>query len=242
VAALTIDLNWFRCPHGYRLVHARQAALEVGDRPETYPDEDWIVPASSERVFYRPLDKYDMLYMAFAKLGTPEKLLEFINLYGPLTRTSPGRGDSIVGRLKSSRRFLDLLSSKKYGPKKLASRFNSHVRESIADGYEKAAKEPLPKDYDFGTLNVLVGTADIVADPRRGIQLRTTTDTLLGGLWWQLAQKLSGETTIQSCRYCSTPFETGPGTGRHFDATFCCDEHKVRFFSLARSKRMARKR
>ena len=85
--------------------------------------------------------------------------------------------------------------------------------------------------------NELVGMADIVADAKRGIQLRITTDTLIGGLWWQLAQKLSGETNIQRCRYCSAPFETGPGTGRHVDAAFCSNEHKVRFFSLARSKR-----
>jgi hypothetical protein len=87
----------------------------------------------------------------------------------------------------------------------------------------------------------LVGTADIIADPRRGIQIRITTETLIGGLWWQLAQKLSGETNIQICRYCNAPFETGPGTGRHLDATFCCTEHKVRYFSLARTKKKKRK-
>jgi hypothetical protein len=101
----------------------------------------------------------------------------------------------------------------------------------------RRTNEPLPKDYDFGDLSQLVGTADIVADLARGIHIRITTDALIGGLWWQLAKKLSGETNIQFCRYCNSPFETGPGTGRHLDATFCCNEHKVRYYSLARTKK-----
>jgi hypothetical protein len=34
---------------------------------------------------------------------------------------------------------------------------------------------------------------------------------LIGGLWGQLAQKLAGETNIQICRYCNSPFVMGPG-------------------------------
>ena len=38
------------------------------------------------------------------------------------------------------------------------------------------------------------------------------------------------------CRYCETVFLVGPGTGRRMDALFCCDEHRVRYNSLKRSK------
>ena len=240
MALLRIDLEWFRCPKGYRLVHAREFARAQGENPSSYPDEDWIVPNSDERVAYRPLDEYDLLCVAFAKLKTPNDLLGFIDLYGPLIDTLPVWGDSVSSRLRQSRRFYELLSCKDRGPRKLASVFNAQVRASHARSNE-AIGEALPKDCDHGELNQLVGTADIVADLARGIQIRITTEALIGGLWWQLAQKLSGETNIQICRYCNSPFETGPGTGRHLDATFCCDEHKVRYFSLARTKRKKRK-
>jgi hypothetical protein len=180
-----------------------------------------------------------VLCVAFSKLKTSADLLEFISLYGPLTRSSPLWGDP-VGFLRTSRRFYELLTSKNRGAKKLASVFDAQAKAGLTRSYESRG-ERLPKDYDFGELTQLVGTAEIVADSARGIQIRITTDALIGGLWWQLAQKLSGETNIQMCRYCNSPFETGPGTGRHFDATFCCDEHKVRYFSLARTKKKNRK-
>jgi hypothetical protein len=239
VALLRIALDWFRCPKGYRLVRAKEVARALGQHPSSYPDEDWVVPNSEERVGYRPLDKYDLLCVAFSKVKTPDDLLGFIDLYGPLTRSSPVWGDSVPGCLRSSRRFYELLICKDRGPKRLASVFNAQVKAGLARAYEDA-EVPLPKDYDHGELNQSVGTADIVADLARGIQIRITTEVLIGGLWWQLAQKLSGETNIQICRYCNSPFETGPGTGRHLDAAFCCNEHKVRYFSLARTKRKRR--
>jgi hypothetical protein len=240
MTVLRIDLDWYRCPTGYRLVHAREVARASGENPEHYPNDDWIVPNGNERVLYRPLDENDMICIAFAKLSSPESLLQFIKLFGPLTRSSPQWGDSVAGCLRLARRFYELLSCKDRGHKKLASIFNSQVQASFARAYERDVKSPLPKDYNFGESNELIGIADIVADPRRGIQLRITTDTLIGGLWWQLAQKLSGETNIQICRYCSAPFETGPGTGRHIDSKFCSNEHKVRYFSLDRTKRKKR--
>jgi hypothetical protein len=240
VALLRIDLEWFRCPKGYRLIHARELARAQGEDPKTYPNEDWVVPNTEERVSYRPLDEFDLLCVAFSKLKTPDDLLGFIELYGPIAQSSPVWGDSVPGFLRSARRFYELLTCKNRGAKRLASVFNAQVKASLARAHE-ASGEPLPKDHDFGELNQLVGTADLVADATRGIQIRITTNALIGGLWWQLAQKLSGETNIQICRHCNIPFETGPGTGRHLDATFCSNEHKVRYFSLARTKSKNRK-
>jgi hypothetical protein len=236
MTALNIDLDWFRCPNGYRIVRARDVARELKEDPRPYPDEDWIIPNSSQRVNYRPLDENDMIYVAFSKLKTPQSLLEFVYSYGPLTGSSPQWGDSVAGCLRSARRFYELLSCKEKGHRALASLFNVQERESIIRSYGKSGAS-MPKDYDFGILNRMIGTADIVAHPVRGIQIRITTEALIGGLWWQLAQKLSGATNIRICRHCSAPFEAGPGTGRHVDANFCCDEHKVRYFSLARTSR-----
>jgi hypothetical protein len=49
------------------------------------------------------------------------------------------------------------------------------------------------------------------------------------------AQKLS-VVAARTCQYCSSLFESGPGTGKYIDAKFCSNEHKVRYFSLARTK------
>jgi hypothetical protein len=234
MATVSIELDWFRCPNGYRIVHAAEIARACDEDPKSYPDEDWIVPNGDERVSYRPLDKNDMICVAFSRVRTPESLLGFIELYGPLTRSSPQWGDSIPGCLRWARQFYDLLSCKEKGPRKLATVFNSQVCESIGRGFKRGGGQAPLRYYDFGTLNQLIGTTELVADHARGVQLRITTDVLIGGLWWQLAQKLSGGTNIRTCRHCSTLFETGPGTGRHIDANFCCDEHKVKYFSAAR--------
>jgi hypothetical protein len=239
MATVSIEFESFRCPKGYRIVHAAEIARANGVDPASYPDEDWIVSNTNERVSFRPVDKSDMLCVAFSGLRTPERLLEFINLYGSIFGSSHDWGDSIVSCLRVSRRFYDLLSYKERGPKRLASIFNSQLRMSLARSHEQAG-EALPVDYNFGELNQLIGTADLVADPVRGVHLRITTDTLVGALWWQLGQKLSGGTNIRTCRHCSALFETGPRTGRHVDATFCCDEHKVKYFSLARTRRKQR--
>jgi hypothetical protein len=236
MASISIDLDWFRCPKGYRIVRSADVARAIGEHPDSYPNEDWIIPNSEERVAYRPLDENDMLCVGFAAVRTPEQLLEFIQFHGPLTSTSPQWGDSITAGLRSARRFHDLLSCSDKGRKKLAAIFNSQIRESHARTYKRDVGTPLPADYDFGVLHRWIGSADLVADPVRGVHVRIATDEFISGLWWQLGQKLSGGANIRTCRHCAALFETGPGTGRHVDANFCCDEHKVRHYSLARTK------
>jgi hypothetical protein len=145
--------------------------------------------------------------------------------------------ENIIFGTHRARHFYDLLSCKEKGPKKLASVFNSQVRESLVRAYGRDGGQPLLADYDFGVLNQWIGQAELAADPARGVHLKIAANNLIGALWWQLGQKLAGSTNIQTCRHCSALFETGPGTGRHLDATFCCDEHKVKYFSLARTKR-----
>ena len=54
---LSIDFEWFRCPHGYRIANARDVARANKHNPKRYPDEEWIVANSDERITYRcPMD------------------------------------------------------------------------------------------------------------------------------------------------------------------------------------------
>jgi hypothetical protein len=85
-------------------------------------------------------------------------------------------------------------------------------------------------------LRYFVARIEFVPDTKKGLQLEITAETLLSALWWQLARKLSGDAKIRECRHCGEWFEVGAGTGRRADAQFCRPEHKVRFFSLERSR------
>jgi len=67
-------------------------------------------------------------------------------------------------------------------------------------------------------------------------RLEFRPSTLIDALWLQLGQELSGGTIIQRCIHCHRPFRAGPGTSRRADAIFCCDEHRIEFNSLKRSR------
>jgi hypothetical protein len=230
MADFLIDFEWFRCPEGYRLVHASETARARGEPPGSYPDCDWIVPNSDERIPYRPLDRYDMLCNVFAGIKTPNDLLKFVELYGPLTTTSTQWGDSVPELLRHVQYFRGLLHYKQLGSRKLGSFFVSMKRAGLL-----SAGVTVSRDADLREFSQLIGTIDLVADKAKGVRLRISTDFLIAALWWQLGQKLSGNSIVRECRHCGTLFEAGPGTNRRGDATFCCNEHSVRFHSLKRS-------
>jgi len=100
-------------------------------------------------------------------------------------------------------------------------------------------RRPRPKnEYDkLLWLSVPIAEVDLIADAANGVRLRLKTESLISALWWQLAQKLSGGSMVRQCRHCGTLFEVGLGTKRRADATFCCNQHSVRFHSLSRSIR-----
>src|SRR5262249_35479431 len=68
-------------------------------------------------------------------------------------------------------------------------------------------------------------------------QLRFLPSSLLDALWLQVVQELAGGATVRQCRHCGRWFETGAGTGRRLDATFCSDQHRIDYNSLRRSRR-----
>lgn len=225
MADFLLDFDWFRCPQGYRVIRAGEVEPSVRD-----PDDMWIVPKTDERVFYRPLDKYDLLYIAYASVKTSDQLFKFIDLYGPLTRTSTRWGNSISGGLRETQLFRDILRYKEKGPRKLMSFYVSREKAAwLANGLT-------PPEDDLRKFNRPIGTVDLVPDFEKGLRPRIETDALRGALWWQLGQKISDIVIIRECRHCGTLFEAGRDTGRRADATFCCSEHSVRFHSRRRSR------
>jgi hypothetical protein len=190
------------------------------------------------RVWYRPFEHRgsNELYLLFANLQNADDFFRFTQMLGPLTRNAPTWGDSIPSALREAKFFRELLAHKE-SPKKLASFFKSKMRAKAIRYYESSGSTA-SLHIDESTLKVeRIARIDMVPDPSTGVRLQITADYLIEALWWQLGVKLSGNVTWATCQQCGHWFETGPGTGKHVDAKFCCDEHKVRYFSLARSRR-----
>jgi hypothetical protein len=193
-----------------------------------------IARNSLDRAPYRPLEQSGAgdLYLIYANIRSAESLLQFVQRFGPLTSSW---GDLVPWALRQAKFFRNLLSLKDR-PKQLASFFNAtkrrrYIEAEIAQGFSPRG------EIDDSQLSEMVGSIDLVAHPVKGVRLRISPDQLIGALWWQLGQNLSGNVNFAECRHCGHWFETGPGTGTHVDAEFCCNEHKVKYFSLQRTKR-----
>jgi len=248
---LAVYFEWFRCPQGYRFASAREIfqplidsesnrsnskearaeILELINSSEPYS----ILPNSPERVPYRPLEAQGSLFTVFARVKTPDDLLKFVNLYGPVSEPESRIGDPIDRCLDSARHFRELLSWKSRGPKKVATVFEAQLLARWLAFYQRTARNAVHKPPSKG-LSLSVGSIQLIPDPARGVRLSLTTEDLLGVMLWQLALKLSGTTSFRECRQCGDLFEAGPGCKVRADSRFCCPEHSVRFHSLRRSK------
>jgi hypothetical protein len=240
-----LEFEGYRYAKGYRLVPREQL-------PEHYDGfNDFIVPNGGERI---PSEFVGWVCLnRFVNVRTPEELLRFIHQFGLLfgsghvSDTEPW-GDGVQHGLRIARHFRELLKNRPKGPKKLASIFNSHMRarniDALKRSYERFGGTAPPEiemermieqerrvDYE------MVASVDLVADARKGVRFRISSNELIGALWWQLGLKLAGDTTIAECRHCHQWFEAGVGTGRRADAEFCSNDHKVKYFNAERKRR-----
>jgi hypothetical protein len=267
MANLQIELEWYRCSKGYRLV-------EHGSGDMIVPDGRDVVPSP-------PFEKLDRLYTVFANVKTQADLLRFIEEHGllgmpPMEISSRvhGAGDSVPRCLKSAEEFRELLSHnellshKQKSARQFASFFDALLEArrkelkrqvaSVLDALVRAGNVSLSEEFQKATGRPssfqivqkgtglplrhsssfqFVGLIELVSDPSRGVRLRIRAENLIGALWWQLAQKLSGSAIIRECPHCGAWFEAGPGKSRQrADSKFCSEEHKKRYWSLQRSR------
>jgi hypothetical protein len=287
MADFLVDFEWYKNANGFKLIPWK-SIISAG-RPLDRSG-DCIVANGRKWIPYRPLDEFDTLYIVFADVKTPNDLLKFMNMFGPLTpilfgirdsdpepvHAVPVWGDDVSFGLNQARLFRELLLRQRR-PTALADFFRSQIRaaeiRSHKEAYkraEAAAPEPIEVDPTWSSipaafdltvgpqkgiqiklkrprqksdydellwLNLPIAEIDLIPDSQKGVRLRLKTESLIGALWWQLAQKLSGNSMVRQCRHWGTLFEVGLGTKRRGDATFCSDEHSVRFHSLRRSKK-----
>jgi hypothetical protein len=223
----SIDFEWLRDEAGYRYVPAALGNPEPSEMSPLYQAIEpirravsggkpaRIVPRGGKLVPYRPFDNDGgKLYRIFASLGsTDEKLLEFVNRFGPLTEDGNQEcGEEVLFALSAASVMRDLLS---------------------CSPAERAAYFSRFGELPWSRIDVTLTFNPMTNKP----QFRFKPPMLVNALWLELGQALSSDASIRNCLHCGGWFEAGAGTGRREDAKFCSDGHRIAFHSRKRSKR-----
>jgi hypothetical protein len=229
---LPIHLEWYTDAKGYDLIN--------GDTN--------IVNRGGELVPTKPLESKDRLFKVFSNLRDVRGLLAFVqrnglfyqpSYIGPVwSQMSSTMGDPFhsdvdanLGRRDRSsssegESVADLLST--------AALFQKVMLQS-AKGWKRV---PRSLDLELSTrfYRKSLGEIGLYGDQRRGFSHTFTTNSLMNGLWLQLAGDVSGGAAFRSCARCGLLFETGPGTDRRADSRFCSDHHRIEFNSRKRTQ------
>jgi hypothetical protein len=227
MAQIAIELDWARDPKGYRLVEIgrskelRIVRIGTGHGPKNLP-------------LFQPLST-DLLFRIFANIATtPEGALDFVQRYGPLTGWDGDIVSEVTFQAEYMRGVLEVWAGKQKHPDRSLAALVSgrHMRVAPKQvGPHRLVVSP----YDTGYSSSL--NAKVVWDPfAKALKWELRPATLLDALWLQLGQAVTSEAHFQQCEHCGEFFVAGRGTGRRLDAKFCCDEHRIAFNSLKRSK------
>src|SRR6266481_10225351 len=217
--ALKIGLDWYKDSKGYDIDRSGHRATIVGNGGKLAPT--------------RPLEN-EFVFSAFSKVQTDGELLDFVNNYGFLNH--PAYGSSVETRRGVSQVFSDSFKVHQDGRlayRKSRSAEGEDVREHLetarlfrdilrqsSRGWKRVSLSLAVKINNRLSQETL-GDITLTEDTTRGFRMIFTTDSLLNGMWLQLAQKVSGQAKFQFCEFCGVPFEVGPDAGRRADATFC---------------------
>jgi hypothetical protein len=209
-----IDFGWSRDTNGYVLLPGRLPRKRSGQS-----EKEWLLQAEMseiqpERIVGKggklesgkPLQNFPGLYRIFAKITSAADLLAFVEKFGALTYAGFPGGKGDV--------VPELLES---------------ARE-MADQLLKFGRRREPVVLPSTNMKMRIVNEKI------GPRLIFSPATLLDALWLQWALELTGGGKIVRCLHCGDLFRAGPGFGRRGDAMFCCDEHRVEWNSLKRSK------
>jgi hypothetical protein len=229
-----ISFRGQRDPNGYHLAES----AEYGPV---------ILPNSDRREWCEPLTGEE--YLIFAKTaGTAEGALGFVWRYGPVTVFTQAipmlGGDRVEAITKSARdmnRFIGAIATMQAEPR--ANKGASGGRDGpIVAGIRpvRHIEDPRSEELRDALLPRSLVSIDLafIWDPvKRAPRWSFATYCLHNALWLQFGQAMMREGQLRLCPHCGDWFETGFGTGRRKDARFCCDEHRVTFNNLKRSKK-----
>jgi|ERR1700733_12843390 hypothetical protein len=203
------DFEWWKDSGGYRLIDAVPPDSGAESLLAGAGSVQRIVRNGGALIRYRPFaNANDNVAKRFAYVRTPLELLKFIERFGLLTKRGWESGQIVEGLLLHAQTFLKLLMDER--------------RDRQALLLEKEGET-------IGSLGV-----SLVADRSGRVRLRVMPDTLLSGLYIQLAETLAEGPKIARCKHCGELFNVG-GKGRRLVAKFCSDDHRIKHNSLQRS-------
>ena len=238
---LQIDLVWYKDKEGYQ--------IERCGKDKNGSDVLSIVGRGGELVETHPFDRNELVFKAFESMAkSPEGLLKFVNVYGLLDapaydvafphggvtrisysaeafREGPDRkpqavrsikGENVADHLETAKVFRDVLRQSSQGWDNVPQRLGKEL-------YNRLSDESLGEVRLFG-------------NPKRGFRLALIANSLMHGMWLQLARSISGGAGFRICELCGGPFEVGPNTGRRADSKFCSDAHRRESNSRKRSR------
>jgi hypothetical protein len=242
-----ISLEWARDALGYRLVEAEPPAPPPKMPANMLPEllgmsrgsvvpglilpEGWrasradpgkpqrIVRFGGSLVPYRPTETLDLIFREFLNADpTAEGVLDFINRFGPLTRSGNEEEGEPVAPV------IDLLN----------------VMDEMIDLNKGVQKRALAKFLGADGARLAGVEVRLVFDERtQALRTQQVAYDLMAALWLRLIEVMASDIVLRRCGHCNALFTAGLGTGRHLNARFCCDEHRVLFNSRKRTPRAA---
>jgi len=236
-----IGLEWWRDARGYRLdeeIDPSQLCPPRADVGTSGPPgfvsffsfpEAWlasqpkipgrIVRAGGRLISYRPVEMLDQIFNAYINTEpTPEGLLGFVNRFGPLTPYgNEDFGELVEFAINHLKSTIALIRA--YGETDKATQKRALAGFLGPDGLESPGiKLRIVFDEQAQTLR----TEQIVKD-------------LSTALWLRQLEIMGSDTLMRRCGHCGAWFTAGMGTGRHLNARFCTDAHRIAFNSLKRT-------
>lgn len=239
--ALQIDLVWYKDKGGYQ--------IENCGKDKNGADVLSIVRKGGELVKTRPFEQNELVFKAFESMATsPQGLLKFVNVYGLLNAPAY---DVAISNAGVTRKHYSAEAFRE-GPDGKLQAVRSIKGENVTDHLDTARVfrdvlrqssqgwDNVPRRLDMELYNRLfdesVGEVRLIGYPKRGFRLALIANSLMHGMWLQLARSISGGAGFRICELCGGPFEVGPNTGRRADAKFCSDAHRREFNSRKRSQ------
>ena len=210
---------------------ATPSASQPGREPIISLPEGWwvnqpfvkpqrILRAGGSLIPYRPVEMLDQIFNAYINTEpTPEGLLGFINRFGPLTRRGLDEnfGEPLDFAINNLKCTVSLIEA--FGQTAKADQRRAVTKLLGADGIELyGIKVRVLFDEQTQTLR----TEQVAKD-------------LTAALWLRLLEVQASDIVMRKCGHCGAWFTAGLGTGRHLNARFCTDEHRVAFNSLKRT-------
>ncbi len=208
--------DWYVDQHGYEEVVYERGVERGAERRAALSAKEgkYIRGKGGPLRAYRPLEDFPGLHRRFAELpmDTPA-ILEFVHMFGLLGSSSSeswlGEEDLSYwhGSITSMRHMVHALDVGERDRNEACEWFNIHMNA-------------VPPHRPQVSVWIKYG-------PGLRAQSRMVPSTLLGAMYLQMLDELTGRPSFKKCKWCPNWFSYGRGTGRRETKEFCSDRCRV---------------